>query len=133
MNIVVLERNSVGPDISVDCFYELGNVTCYRNTVTIEEVKERVKDADIIVQLVCPVLATNMAKLLVGSPSLPIPVPDTSVQIVIPEIAFFLNMERFFSGRKQIILQNLCCIKFIFSQCFRYKVRESTVADQLQN
>ncbi len=49
MNIVVLERNSVGPDIPVDCFYELGNVTCYRNTVTIEEVKERVKDADIIV------------------------------------------------------------------------------------
>lgn len=49
MNIVVLERNSVGPDIPVDCFYELGDVTCYRNTVTIEEVKERVKDADIIV------------------------------------------------------------------------------------
>ncbi len=49
MNIVVLERNSVGPDISLDCFNELGNVTCYRNTVTIEEVKERVKDADIIV------------------------------------------------------------------------------------
>jgi len=45
MNIVVLERNSVGPDISVDCFYELGNVTCYRNTVSIEEVKERVTNA----------------------------------------------------------------------------------------
>lgn len=49
MNIVVLERNSVGPDVSVDCFQELGNVTCYRNTVTMEEVKERIKDADIIV------------------------------------------------------------------------------------
>lgn len=49
MNIVVLERNSVGPDISVDCFQELGNVTYYENTVTIEEVRERVKDADIIV------------------------------------------------------------------------------------
>lgn len=49
MNIVVLERNSVGPDISVDCFHELGNVTIYRNTVTVEEVAERVKDADIIV------------------------------------------------------------------------------------
>lgn len=49
MNIVVLERSSVGPDISVDCFQELGNVTYYKNTVTIEEVKERVKDADIIV------------------------------------------------------------------------------------
>ena len=49
MNIVVLERNSVGPDISVDCFSELGTVTYYRNTVTMEEVRERVKDADIIV------------------------------------------------------------------------------------
>ncbi|MCH5343407.1 MAG: D-2-hydroxyacid dehydrogenase [Acetatifactor sp.] len=49
MNIVVLERNSVGPDIPVDCFEDLGNVTYYRNTVTIEEVRERVKEADIIV------------------------------------------------------------------------------------
>jgi len=49
MKIVVLERNSVGPDIPVDCFAELGEVTYYRNTVTIEEVKERVKDADVIV------------------------------------------------------------------------------------
>ena len=49
MKIVVLERNSVGPDIDVSCFEELGEVTYYRNTVTIDEVKERVKDADIIV------------------------------------------------------------------------------------
>ncbi|MCM1046418.1 MAG: D-2-hydroxyacid dehydrogenase [Candidatus Gastranaerophilales bacterium] len=49
MKIVVLERNSVGPDIPVDCFEELGTVTYYKNTVTIEEVRERVKDADIIV------------------------------------------------------------------------------------
>lgn len=49
MNIVVLERNSVGPDIPVDCFEELGNVTYYKNTVSVEEVRERVKNADIIV------------------------------------------------------------------------------------
>lgn len=49
MKIVVLERNSVGPDISVDCFGELGEVTYYQNTTTVEEVRERVKDADIIV------------------------------------------------------------------------------------
>lgn len=49
MNIVVLERNSVGPDIPVNCFEELGNVTYYKNTVSVEEVRERVKDADIIV------------------------------------------------------------------------------------
>lgn len=49
MNIVALERNSAGTDISVDCWSELGNVTCYRNTVTVEEVRERIKDADVII------------------------------------------------------------------------------------
>ena len=64
------------------------------------------KEADIIVQLVCPVLATNMAKLLVGSPSLPIPVPDTSVQIVIPEIAFFLKLTRSAHGHFSVNILN---------------------------
>lgn len=49
MKIVILERNSVGTDVSVDCISDFGEVTIYRNTVTIEEVKERVKDADIII------------------------------------------------------------------------------------
>ncbi len=49
MNIVSLERNSAGTDISVDCWSKLGNVTCYRNTVTEEEVRERIKDADVII------------------------------------------------------------------------------------
>ncbi len=49
MKIVVLERNSVGPDVSVECLQELGEVTYYKNTVTPEEVRERVKDADIVV------------------------------------------------------------------------------------
>ena len=38
-NIVMLERNSVGPDIDVSCFEKLGNVTYYLNTVTKEEVR----------------------------------------------------------------------------------------------
>ncbi len=49
MKIVVLERNSVGPDIPVDIFNELGDVTLYRNTVGVDEVRERVADADIVV------------------------------------------------------------------------------------
>ena len=49
MRIVALERNSAGTDISMDCFQDFGEVTYYRNTVTIEEVAERVKDADIII------------------------------------------------------------------------------------
>lgn len=53
MNIVILERNSVGPDVDVSCFRNLGNVTEYINT-TPEEVAERVKDADIIIANKCP-------------------------------------------------------------------------------
>ena len=49
MKIVILERNSVGEDVSVDCISDFGEVTVYRNTVTAEEVRERVKDADIVI------------------------------------------------------------------------------------
>jgi len=49
MKIVILERNSVGVDVSVDCFQDFGEVTVYRNTVTAEEVRERVREADIII------------------------------------------------------------------------------------
>jgi len=49
MKIVILERNSVGEDVSVDCISDFGEVAVYRNTVTAEEVKERVREADIII------------------------------------------------------------------------------------
>lgn len=48
-NIVILERNSVGLDVDVSCFEQIGAVTCYPNTVTVEEVRERTKDADIVI------------------------------------------------------------------------------------
>lgn len=49
MKIVMLERSSVGPDVSVDCIKELGELTIYQNTVTKDEVKERVREADIVI------------------------------------------------------------------------------------
>lgn len=49
MKIVMMERNSVGPDIDVSCYQELGDVTYHKNTVTVEEVAERAKDADVII------------------------------------------------------------------------------------
>lgn len=49
MKIVILERNSVGTDVSVDCIKDFGEVTIYPNTVTVDEVRERVKDADIVI------------------------------------------------------------------------------------
>lgn len=48
MKIAVLERHSVGTDVPVQ-YEHLGEVTYYRNTTTIEEVQERVRDVDIIV------------------------------------------------------------------------------------
>lgn len=48
MKIAVLERHSVGPDIPVQ-YEHLGEVTYYRNTTTIQEVRERVRDVEIIV------------------------------------------------------------------------------------
>ena len=56
MKIVLLERNSAGTDVPVDCFNELGEVTSYPNTVTAQGflfhgslVAERVGDAGVIV------------------------------------------------------------------------------------
>lgn len=48
MKIVILERNSVGCDVSVDAINTYGDVTVYANT-TKDNVAERVKEAEIIV------------------------------------------------------------------------------------
>ena len=48
MNIVILERNSVGTDIDVSCYEKLGDVKLYANTVE-HQVAERVADADIVI------------------------------------------------------------------------------------
>lgn len=62
MNIVVLERQSVGADISMDCMRELGPVTYYDYTKTIDEVAERVVDADIIISNKAPLNQASLAK-----------------------------------------------------------------------
>ena len=61
MKIVILERNSVGPDISVDILNELGEVTAYKNTVTVEEVRERTADADIVVANKSPINESSLS------------------------------------------------------------------------
>lgn len=49
MKIVITERDSVGTDIDISCFEEFGDVTSYSNTDNTTDGKERVKDADIII------------------------------------------------------------------------------------
>ena len=61
MKIVILERNSVGTDISVDCFKDFGEVEIYGNTVTVEETRERIKDADVVIGNKAPLNESTLA------------------------------------------------------------------------
>ena len=49
MKIVILERMSVGADCDVSCLGELGELVIHDNTVGIEQVAERVADADAVI------------------------------------------------------------------------------------
>lgn len=49
MKIVILERSSVGMDVSVESIRDFGELVIYENTVTRQEVRERVADADIVI------------------------------------------------------------------------------------
>lgn len=59
MKIVILERNSVGTDVSVDVLGKYGELMIHRNT-TASEVAERVKEADIIIANKAPLNADTL-------------------------------------------------------------------------
>lgn len=50
--------------------------------------------ADLVFQLSSGILATDVDKFMIGTPALPIPVPDTGINIVIPEIPLFMKFTR---------------------------------------
>ena len=56
-------------------------------------------DADIMIQPLCGVLATDHHTFLIGTPPLPIPVPYCDINIVIPEIPIFKRYNRSAYGR----------------------------------
>ena len=57
------------------------------------------EEADIVIQPLCGVLATDYSKFLIGTPSLPIPLPNTDVSFAVPEIPLFSKYERNAYGR----------------------------------
>lgn len=61
--------------------------------------KSAAQKPDYIVQVACGVLATDIDKMLFGTPALPIPVPDTDISIVIPEIPIYRRICRSAYGR----------------------------------
>ena len=57
------------------------------------------KNAELLVQILCGVLATDTNKFTIGTPTLPIPLPDTTLSIAIPEIPLFQKLTRTAYGR----------------------------------
>ena len=55
--------------------------------------------AEITIQPSCGILATDIDKILVGTPTLPIPIPEFSISIIIPEIPLFMHLTRSGYGR----------------------------------
>ena len=60
MKIVILERNTVGTDVDVSCFEQLGEVVAYPITAP-DQVASRVEDADIIIANKSPLNPTTLA------------------------------------------------------------------------
>ena len=56
-------------------------------------------DADVMIQPLCGVLATDHDTFLIGTPPLPVPVPYCDLNIVIPEIPIFKRYNRRAYGR----------------------------------
>ena len=61
MEIVFLERDSVGQDVDVSGFSELGHVTFYAMTRGEEEVRQRVRDAEVIIVNKAPMNERTLA------------------------------------------------------------------------
>lgn len=55
--------------------------------------------ADVMIQVLVGVLATDHKRFLIGTPNLPVPMPETSLNIVIPEIPIFKRVHRIAYGR----------------------------------
>lgn len=64
MKIVILERHSVGTDVSIDILNELGEVTVYNNTVTQEEVRQRVAGMDVVIANKSPLNESTLSEAL---------------------------------------------------------------------
>ena len=57
------------------------------------------EEADVMIQPLCGVLATDHDTFLIGTPPLPVPVPYCDLNIVIPEIPIFKRYSRRAYGR----------------------------------
>ena len=55
--------------------------------------------ADIMIQVLVGVLGTDHNRIFIGTPALPVPVPETTISVIIPEIPIFKRVHRVAYGR----------------------------------
>ena len=70
---------------------ELSKVAC--------KIVAKQEEADIMIQPLCGVLATDHSSFMIGTPTLPIPIPYMNIQFAIPEIPIFKRTKRVAFGR----------------------------------
>ncbi len=88
---VFMDYSYLAPQVNKDLVMGYMEQLCAIQQMTVT--KDQAK-ADIVFQLFSGVLATDIDKFLLGTPPLPVPVPDTDLSIVIPEIALFSKYTR---------------------------------------
>ena len=87
----------------VDKQYVQGIIEARLSSFGVVIVKKQ-EEADIIVQPLCGVLGTDHDKIMIGIPSLPIPVPDTGLSFAIPEIPLFSKVTRQAYGKFSVYI-----------------------------
>lgn len=87
----------------VDKVYVQGVIEGRLSSFGVVIVKKQ-EEADIVVQPLCGVLGTDHDKFMIGTPSLPIPVPDTGMSFAIPEIPLFSKITRQAYGKFSVYI-----------------------------
>lgn len=88
---VVLDYVYLAPQAHKEYFQACAETNLYTSGATIVA---KAEEADYIVRLYVGVLATEHTQWNIGTPTLPIPIPDTSISIAIPELSLLKRITR---------------------------------------
>ena len=87
----VMDYSKLAPQVDKD--YVCGVFETHLATSGIQVV-EKAEDAQLKIRLLCGVLATDNTELNIGTPAIPIPVPDANLSVVIPPLSIFKRLSR---------------------------------------
>ena len=68
------------------------------------KVVEKPEDAQIKIRFVCGVLATDNTTLNIGTPAIPVPLPNTNINFGIPELSIFKRVARTANCRMSAVI-----------------------------